>query len=177
MSGISEAQFRELQNNVANAGHCNCDEFRSDSFAPRPLSSGSRKSKPKPVVFDGPVDVTLTLHGHCPSKKSDYRIVGDRLISTPETKAQMEALTLQAMFQWSSAVGLPVDHPEVTTTFYVRSGRSDEDGKYVTLMDVLQKAGVIVNDNCAHFNSRKVHEPCVFVSDGEEKVQIRVVKK
>lgn len=168
MSGITEAQFRELQNNVASGG-------RSSVPVPRPLSSGSRK--PKPVTFDGPVDVTLTLHGHCPSKKSNYRTAeGGRLISTPETKAQMEALTLQAMYQWSQAVGLPVDHPEVTTTFYVRSGRSDEDGKYVTLMDVLQKAGVIVNDNCAHFNSRKIHEPCVFVDDGEERVEIRIVK-
>ena len=98
------------------------------------------------------------------------------MISTPETKAQMESLTLQAMFQWSKTVGLPVDHPEVTTTFYVRSGRSDEDGKYVTLMDVLQKAGVIVNDNVAHYNGWKHHAPCIFVADGEEKVEIRMVK-
>lgn len=169
MSGISEAQFRELESNVANAG-------KSSGVAPRPLSSGSRKSKP--VTFDGPVDVILTLHGHCPSKKSNYRTTeSGRLISDPETKAQMESLTLQAMFQWSQAVGLPVDHPEVTTTFYVRSGRSDEDGKYVTLMDVLQKAGVMVNDNHSHWNGRKIHESSVFVSDGEEKVEIRLVKR
>ena len=167
MSGmnITEAQFEELQRNVSG----------NSSLVPRPPSGGSRKSKP--ITFDGPVDVTLTLHGHCPSKKSNYRTAeGGRLISTPETKAQMEALTLQAMFQWSRAVGLPVDHPEVTTTFYVRSGRSDEDGKSVTLMDILQKAGIIVNDNVAHFNGRKVHESCVIVPDGEEKIEIRIRK-
>lgn len=166
---VTEEQFRELQNNVAGGS-------KTSGSVPHPPSGGSRK--PKPVTFDGPVDVTLILHGHCPSKKSNYRTAeGGRLISTPETKAQMEALTLQAMFQWSQAVGLPVDHPEVTTTFYVRSGRSDEDGKYVTLMDVLQKAGVIVNDNHYRFNGRKIHEPSVFVKDGEEKVEIRIVKR
>lgn len=180
---LTEAQFRELQNNVRVGGGFitgfttpNCLTTGDPrGVNPRPPSGGLRK--PKAVTFDGPVDVTLTLHGHCPSKKSDYRIAGDRLISTTETKAQMESLTLQAMFQWSQAVGLPVDHPEVTTTFYVRSGRSDEDGKYVTLMDVFQKSGIIVNDNIARFNGRKIHEPCVFVADGEEKVEIRLVKK
>ncbi len=163
---MTETEFRSLEDRL-NVG-------RSE-FVPRPPSGRTRK--PAVVTFDGPVDVMLTLHGHCPSKKSNYRVSqGGGLISTTETKAQVEALRLQAMFQWSSAVGLPVNHPEVTTTFYVRSGRSDEDGKYVTLMDILQKAGIIVNDNVSHFNSRKIHEPCVLVADGEERVEIRIVK-
>lgn len=188
MSGMNftEAQFEELQKNLRNSALGALAERGPNppdisGLAPRPLSSGSRKSKPKPVVFGGPLDVTLVLHGHCPSKKSDYRTTETgRLILTPETKAEIQALTFQAMYQWGApGVGAraPVDHPEVTTTFYVRSGRSDEDGKYLTLMDVLQHAGVIVNDNIAHFNGRKVHEPCVFVLSGDERVDIRVVKK
>ena len=180
MAGITEAQFEELQKNLrVSLGAESYPAFVDEALRggnPRPPSGRLRKSKP--VTFDGPVDVTLTLHGHCPSKKSKYRTTeSGGMISDPETKAQMETLTLQAMFQWSSSVGLPVDHPEVTTTFYVRSGRSDEDGKYVTLMDVLQKAGVMVNDNHSHWNGRKIHEPSVFVEDGQEKVEIRIIKK
>ena len=134
-----------------------------------------RPKKIKAETLSGPLDVTLVLWGHCPSKKSAYRVTeSGRMISDAETKSQIGVLQTQAMLQWGQRG--PVEHPEVTTTFYVRSGRSDEDGKYVTLMDVLQNAGVIVNDNIAHFNGRKVHEPCVIVPDGEERVEIRLVK-
>ncbi len=133
----------------------------------------------KPTPVSGPLDVTLVLWGHCPSKKSNYRVSGSGgLITDPETKAQMEVLTLQAMLQWSrfSLDGAPVEHPEVTTTFFVASARQDEDGMYVTLMDVLQKAGVFVNDNIKRFNGRKIHEPCEFVSVADERVEITVRK-
>lgn len=134
------------------------------------------KNRLEPV--SGPLEATLTLWGHCPSKKSNYRVSQNGgLITDSETKAQMEALTMQAMFQWNAVTGgKPVVHPEMTTTFYVAARRQDEDGMYVTLMDVLQKAGVLVNDNIANFNGRKVHEPCQFVELKDERVEI-VIRK
>ena len=140
------------------------------------LRNPPRSKTVKPEPLSGPLDVTLVLWGHCPSKKSLYRVsASGKLISDAETKSQINVLTTQALLQWGQRG--PVEHPEVTTTFYVRSGRSDEDGKTVTLMDVLQKAGVIVNDNHRWFNGRKIHEPCIFVKDGEERVEIRLVKR
>lgn len=130
----------------------------------------------KLAAITGPIDVKLVLWGHCPSKKSNYRTTaGGKLITDSATKKQIEELTLQAMFQWAE-VGGPVEHPEVTTTFYVAAKRQDEDGMYVTLMDVLQKAGVLVNDNIAHYNGRKIHEPCEFVDVADERVEITVRK-
>lgn len=135
--------------------------------------------KPKTVklmAIEGPLEVRLVLWGHCPSKKSNYRTAeSGKLITDSETKGQMEILTVQAMFQWA-AIGGPVEHPEVTTTFFVAAKRQDEDGMYVTLMDILQKAGVIVNDNVRRFNGRKIHEPCEFVSVADERVEITVRK-
>ena len=132
------------------------------------VTRATRPKTIKPEPLSGPLDVTLVLWGHCPSKKSNYRVGGSgKLISDEATKSQIGILTTQALFQWKCRP--PVEHPEVTTTFYIRSGRSDEDGKYVTLMDVLQHAGIIVNDNAKHFNGRKIHEPCVFVEESEER--------
>jgi hypothetical protein len=141
-----------------------------------PMARSPRPKRLATEPLSGPLDVTLVLWGHCPSKKSNYRVsASGKLISDAETKSQIGILTTQALFQWGQRA--PVEHPEVTTTFYIRSGRSDEDGKYVTLMDVLQHAGIIVNDNAAHFNGRKVHEPCVFIEESEERVEIRLVKR
>jgi hypothetical protein len=181
MSGmnLTESQFRELQNNVANGGRgcksdCNCDDFRYDSFAPRQPSG--RLRKPAVQTFDGPVDLVLTLHGHCPSKKNLWSPTasgGFRLL--PEVKAKIDALTTQALFAW----GLrgPVEHPELTIQFYVNHKNRDRDGMFTTILDCLQAAGVLVNDNLAHNNSRTVLEPAEFVSSSEERVDIRVVKK
>lgn len=169
VSGISEAQFRELQNNVANGG-------KSSGVVPRPLSSGSRKSKPKPVVFEGPVDVTLTLHGHCPSKKNDWERGGAGKMFLPaEVTAQIDTLITQALFHWR--IGAPIEHPELTVTFFVAAKRQDQDGMYVTILDVLQKAGVLLNDNIKSNNGWKHLPPCEFVSVSDERVDIRVVKK
>ncbi len=169
MAGISEAQFRELENNVASAG-------KSSGIVPRPLSSGSRKSKPKPEVFEGPVDVTLVLHGHCPSKKNDWQRGGSGKMFLPEeVTEQINVLITQAMYHWR--IGAPIEHPELTVTFYVAAKRQDQDGMYVTILDVLQKAGVLLNDNIKSNNGWKYLPPCEFVSESEERVQVRVMKK
>lgn len=167
---ITEQQARELYERLGKTP----STFRQNEndLTPRIVTP----KRPAPVYVSGPLSVTLVLWGHCPSKKSNYRVTADGMISSPETKRQMETLTLQAMLQWSKQKG-PVEHPDVTTRFYVETARQDEDGMYVTLMDVLQKAGVIANDNIAHFNGRKIHEPCEFVVADQERVEILIEKK
>lgn len=126
----------------------------------------------KPV--EGPLSVTMVLHGHCPSKKNGWRIAGGKMIIPTEMKAQIEVLTQQAMFAWRYPS--PVEHPDVTVRFFVSAAREDEDGMWTTVLDCLQKAGVLMNDNIAHFNGRKVHEPCEFVAEADERVEILICK-
>lgn len=136
----------------------------------------SVKTKRDRRVFDGPLDVTLVLYGHCPSKKNAWERGGTGKMFIPKEVAdQIAALTIQAVFQWPKL--FPVEHPNVTVRFFVCAARQDEDGMWTTILDCLQKAGVILNDNIARFNGRKVHEPCEFVDAADERVEIRLEKK
>lgn len=92
-----------------------------------------------------------------------------------DVKQQIDTLTTQALFHWKQPG--PVEHPALTVTFFVAAARQDQDGQYTTILDCLQAAGVLVNDNWARNNGRKILEPCVFVSESEERVEILVEKK
>lgn len=131
-----------------------------------------------PTPVEGPVDTLLILWGHCPSKKNLWRRgkAGVMYLDT-EVKKQIEALTLQAMLKWGSEHKGPVEHPDLTVTFIVSAQRQDQDGMYTTVLDCLQDAGVIVNDNIAHFNGRKILEPCQIYEQADERVEILLVKK
>lgn len=179
MSGmnVTEAQLAELERNLKNISAMQLETIdravNVTWVGPRPPSG--RLRKPPVQTFDGPVDVVLTLHGHCPSKKNDWERGETGMFLPKEVADQIKILITQAMYGW----GLrgPVEHPELTVTFFVAAQRQDQDGMYVTILDVLQKAGVLVNDNIKRNNGRKVLEPCEFVSSSEERVEIRVVKK
>ncbi len=137
-----------------------------------------RLNKPKPETFEGPVDVTLTLWGHCPSKKNAWTRSGGEsttMFLPPEVKNRIAVLTTQILFQWKYPA--PVEHPDITMKFFVRDQRRDRDGILVTILDCLQAAGVLVNDNIAHSNGRLVLEPCKVVEESEERVEIRIEKK
>ncbi len=129
----------------------------------------------KHVCVEGPMKATLTLYGHCPSKKNLWeRGTSGKMFLNSETKKQIDTLTTQALFQWK--LHGPVEHPEITSTFFVCAQRQDEDGMYTTILDCLQAAGVLLNDNIAHNNGRKIHEPCVMVSPENERAEIILTK-
>lgn len=132
---------------------------------------------PKRTYHEVPLNVNLTLHGHVPSKKNAWQRGESGVMFIPEQeKEQINALTLQAAYAWSKVL-LPVDHPDLTVTFYVLAKRQDQDGMYTTILDCLQAAGVIVNDNIAHFNGTKILKPCVMVTDAQdERVEIEIRK-
>lgn len=132
--------------------------------------------KLKPVPVEGPLRVVLTLHGHCPSKKNLWqRGTAGKMFLSADVRAQIDVLTTQALFGWGQTG--PVEHPDLTVRFFVCGARQDQDGMYTTVLDCLQAAGVIVNDNIAHCNGRKVLEPCEVVSDADERVEIVVEKR
>lgn len=127
----------------------------------------------RPIPFEGSVVATLILYGHCPSKKNMWeRRQAGRMVLPKEVKEQIAAITTQAMFQWKYPG--PVEHPEIAMTFFVSAKRQDQDGMYTTILDCLQSAGVLVNDNIAHNNGRKVLEPCEIVGVNDERVVISI---
>ena len=110
----------------------------------------------------------LVLHGHCPGKKNLWkRGRGGRTYIDSETKALIDALTLQAQNQWR---GEPVTHPDMRVRFYTRDRRRDRDNMLTTILDCLREAGVIVNDNIAQFNGTLSLLPAVI--DENERVTI-----
>jgi Holliday junction resolvase RusA-like endonuclease len=119
-----------------------------------------------------PVNVRMVLRGPCPAKKNLWKTARNgRRFLDDTVRAQIDSLTIQARSQWNRA---PVESPELRITFYVAAARKDQDGIYTTVLDCLQEAGVLINDNIRRNNGRKVLEPCQFVSAGKERVEIEV---
>ena len=94
--------------------------------------------------------MTIILEGHCPSKKNLYqRTKNGGLHLRRDTKAELNSLTYQALVQRPKA---PLVHPNMEVEFYVATQRGDRDGKLASLLDCLQQAEVIKNDNIFNFN-------------------------
>lgn len=120
-----------------------------------------------------PISVRLSLLGPCPAKKNLWKTARNgRKYIDQITRAQIDSLTVQARSQWGR--NPPVESPEMEFTFFVAAARRDQDGMYTTVLDCLQEAGVLVNDNIKRNNGRKILHPCQFVSEGKERVEIGV---
>lgn len=120
-----------------------------------------------------PVHQLLTLRGPCPSKKNLYRRAKNgRMFLNDEVKARLDSLIIQARLQWGAQQ--PVTHPDMKVTFYFSSGRPDRDNRLTAILDCLQEAGVILNDNVAKFNGPVLLNPAVMVSAGKERVEVEI---
>jgi len=116
--------------------------------------------------------IRLTLQGPIPNKKNLWKIGKGGMYLDSAVKAQIEALTWQAKSQWKRA---PAVHPDMDVEFFVKDGRSDRDNKLGCLLDVLQEAGVLKNDNVANFNGTLVVHPAVIGS--KEGVIVDILEK
>ena len=164
--GISEAELEQL---LRNTGKLLLNDA-GVSRAPHP----QRAAKPQPVEV--PINGRLVLYGHCPSKKNMWeRREAGRMVLPKEVKEQIDTLTTQALFGWKYPG--PVESPDITVRFFVAAKRQDQDGMYTTILDCLQAAGVLVNDNIAHNNGRKILEPCEFVDASDERGEIIIVSR
>jgi hypothetical protein len=113
----------------------------------------------------------MTLVGRIPTKKN--RLApgrpGQKMHYRNDVKAEMKALLDQVFILWKRR---PLDHPAVDWKLYIPNGGQDRDGMVTTLLDVLKKGGVIVDDSIRHFNGLETKHPAVIVPAGEERVEI-----
>lgn len=171
---MTESEYLALEQRMREAGAVSVGSAELAGSPPYVKPKAAKIEKPTPI--EGPLSVLLTLYGHCPSKKNLWqRGTAGKMFLDADTRKQIDTLTLQAQFGWK--FGGPVEHPELTIQFFVCGAKRDRDGMLVTVLDCLQSAGVIVNDNLAHCNSRLILEPAVFVSEADERVEILVETK
>jgi hypothetical protein len=101
--------------------------------------------------------VVVEFRGHIPSKKNFHRpSKNGGIFQDKKTKIELERLEMQVPGQLRD---LKLEHPEVEWHFRYTNAHVDVDGMKTTILDILQKYGVIVNDNIAHFNGRQVIHP------------------
>jgi Holliday junction resolvase RusA-like endonuclease len=101
---------------------------------------------------------TITIPGAMPCKKSKYRIGNGRMFHDSSLSDSLAAAAIVVQSQWGRA---PVIHPKMSVEFHVLSGRMDRDGMLATLSDILQKAGVLKNDNIKNHNGELTILPAV----------------
>jgi len=104
----------------------------------------------------------LTFAGAIPSKKNRLRISGGRLFRNIGIAAQIDALTLCLSAQWRWPA---LSRPYLLFAFGVIKDNADTDNQITTVLDCLQSAGVLVNDNTKHLRNYSVQ---VLDHDGPE---------
>jgi len=102
---------------------------------------------------------SITLPGAMIAHKNMWMRSKHGMRLPDEAKDYMATCAMIARAAWSH--GAPARHPRMTVEFHVKSGRIDRDGMFVTVNDILQKAGVIQNDNVKHFNGELTILPAV----------------
>jgi len=101
--------------------------------------------------------VVISLVGAPISKKSLYRRKkGGGLYFDKKIKAALDAWELQVP---ASARGLKLEHPRMDLFVRYENAASDRDGILATVLDLLQKTEVIVNDCIRNFNGEVVIHP------------------
>lgn len=113
------------------------------------------------------VTYTLALSGHIPSKANSLLRragKGRGLRINPQAKSEIEWLVLQANQQ--RPANAPFIHPEVTISFRFRNAAQDRDNAEKTILDVLQTARILANDNVRKFNGW-VHKAPAEITENE----------
>lgn len=97
--------------------------------------------------------VILDLQGEVPSKKNLNRYGKHGVYRVKPVQQAIEALELQARMQWRAAgMDGAVEHPELQFSLVFAKFSKDRDNAVTTILDVLQAAGVLVDDNANRCN-------------------------
>lgn len=110
--------------------------------------------------------ITIEFTTPVPSKKNSLKPTGRRGMSyIASVKKQMLDLQLFATSQWAGRP--PVEHPVLHFRLAARLNKQDRDGMVTTLMDVLKKSGVIVDDSIQHCNGLMLIYPASVENESE----------
>ncbi len=130
-----------------------------------PLSEAQVQQLPAPFA--------IALLGHMPAKKNNWTPrKGGGIFLDKASQAEINGLIIQATSIARNWGVHKLEHPRLRITFYVRDRRGDRDNKLSTLLDVLQKAGIIANDNVRRFNGEVTLMPAVV--DKNEKTVVEI---
>lgn len=98
-----------------------------------------------------PVEVIL---GKCPSKSNRYKVGKGKLYKDDTVTRYEKAFALQMKHY----KGKGIDYPfEFHMTVFFANNRSDLDGAFKVVLDIMQSTNAIKNDAlCVHINARKL---------------------
>ena len=107
--------------------------------------------------------IIITIRGYCSKKNRKAPNANGRgLHIEPKTQQMIQRMEIQVP---GSVRDLKLDNPEVEWFFTYTNARVDKDGIITTVLDILQKYGVILNDNVKRFNGKQTIWPA---EPGEE---------
>lgn len=100
---------------------------------------------------EAPVEVIL---GRCPSKSNRYKVGKGRLYKDESVTKYEKAFALQMKHYKNKGIDYPF---EIHLTAFLANQRSDLDGCFKVVLDILQATNAILNDSlCTHINARKL---------------------
>ena len=124
----------------------------------------------QPQVFQELEHVRLIIFAALPCKKNQRAGTGKRSHYPQDVRSQLDTMTLQARAQWGCRK--PIAHPDIEVTMYVANFSKDGDGIWVSVLDCLKRAGVIVDDSLRWLNGTLLVHPAVEVPAREERIEI-----
>jgi Holliday junction resolvase RusA-like endonuclease len=114
----------------------------------------------------------IILYGTAVSKKNSYRPHAGGMHKDKQLQAELDNLEMQVP---GPCRDLRLEHPEIDFYIKTRSARRDRDNIVTTLLDVLVRCGVLVDDNVSHSNGRMTIHPAEVCE--EDSVRIVITPK
>lgn len=124
----------------------------------------------QPRPFPELEHVRFKIFADFPSKKNGRAGTGSRSHYSPEVRATLETIELQARSIWGCRK--PIVSPDIEVTMYIANFSKDADGLWTATLDCLKKARVIVDDSLRYLNGTFLQHPAVQVSPRDERIEI-----
>lgn len=112
---------------------------------------------------------TFTLYGITKSKKNAYTPRKGGMFKNKELADELDELEKQVP---GDVRDLCLEHPDMIFLFSSRSSRRDRDGLLASVLDVLVRCKVIVDDSIAHCNGFMTIVPAILQDEDSVVVSI-----